>query len=91
VKAVSISLDVLGLAVGIQVAIYVLSGSVALLRRPHSQLRGCADRAATRDRVLLPFSASRRFGGYFVVLAIFLSACVALVETILRLIHPQQL
>lgn len=32
-----------------------------------------------------------RFAGLFVVLVIFVSACVALYETILRFIHPQEL
>jgi cation diffusion facilitator family transporter len=32
-----------------------------------------------------------KIAGLFVVLAIFVSACVALVETILRFIHPQML
>jgi Cation efflux family len=32
-----------------------------------------------------------RLAGYFVVLAIFVSACVALAETIRRLIHPEHL
>src|SRR5204862_4703406 len=32
-----------------------------------------------------------KVAGLFVVLAIFVSACVALYETILRFIHPQQL
>ena len=37
------------------------------------------------------FCCAERSAGYAVVLAIFVSACVALVETIDRLIHPQEL
>ena len=37
------------------------------------------------------FCCAERWAGYAVVLAIFVSACVALVETIDRLIHPQEL
>ena len=37
------------------------------------------------------FCCAERWAGYAVVLGIFVSACVALVETIDRLIHPQEL
>jgi|SRR5215831_13644701 len=40
---------------------------------------------------LLRSFRGERLAGRFVVLAIFFSACVALYETIQRLIHPQQL
>src|SRR4029450_53693 len=40
---------------------------------------------------LLRSARAERWAGYAVVLAIFVSACVALYETIQRLIHPEEL
>jgi divalent metal cation (Fe/Co/Zn/Cd) transporter len=90
VKAVSLSLAVLGLVAGVQVAIFVLSGSVALLA---DLIHNFGD-ALTALPLGIAFYV-RSFRGEKlagpVVLAIFVSACVALYETIQRLIHPQQL
>ena len=58
VKAVSISLAVLGIAAGIQLAIFTLSGSVALLADLIHNF-GDADRGSARDRVL-PAQRPRR-------------------------------
>jgi cation diffusion facilitator family transporter len=82
---------VLLVAAVVQVAIFVLSGSVALL----ADLIHNAGDALTAVPLGIAFflrsARGEKVAGLFVVLAIFVSACVALVETILRLIHPQGL
>ena len=91
VKAVVVSLGVLGLTAAVQAVVFVLSGSVALL----ADLIHNAGDALTAIPVgvafLLRSERAERWAGYAVVLAIFISACVALYETIQRLIHPEEL
>lgn len=91
IKAVLLSLGVLGATAGIQAFIFVLSGSVALL----ADLIHNAGDALTAIPVgvafLLRSERVERWAGYAVVLAIFVSACIALFETIQRLIHPEEL
>ena len=90
-KAVSSSLGVLGAAALAQAAVFVLSGSVALL----ADLIHNAGDALTAVPLGIAFflrsARAERLAGFAVVLAIFFSACVALYETIVRLIHPQGL
>jgi cation diffusion facilitator family transporter len=91
VKAVSISLAVLGLAAVAQVAIFLLSGSVALLA---DLIHNSGDALTAIPLGIAFFLRSFRgekLAGLAVVLAIFVSACVALYETIQRFIHPQHL
>jgi cation diffusion facilitator family transporter len=91
VKAVSYSLVVLGIAAGIQLAIFTLSGSVALLA---DLIHNFGDALTAIPLGIAFFLRSVRgemLAGLAVVLAIFISACVALYETILRFIHPQGL
>ncbi len=91
VRAVSISLAVLGATAGAQVVVYVLSGSVALLA---DLIHNFGDALTAVPLGIAFFLRSRRgerLAGLAVVLAIFVSACVALVETIQRLVHPQHL
>jgi cation diffusion facilitator family transporter len=90
-KAVSSSLGVLGAAALAQAAVFILSGSVALL----ADLIHNAGDALTAVPLGIAFflrsARAERLAGFAVVLAIFFSACVALYETIVRLIHPQNL
>ena len=90
-KTVSFSLGVLGAAALAQAAVFILSGSVALL----ADLIHNAGDALTAVPLGIAFflrsARAERFAGFAVVLAIFFSACVALYETIVRLIHPQDL
>src|SRR5207253_10520846 len=58
---------------------------------PHPQLRRRPYGGASRDRLLPAKCAGERLGGLGVVLAIFISALVALGQTIERLIHPRTL
>jgi cation diffusion facilitator family transporter len=91
IKAVLVSLAVLGAAAGVQAVIFVLSGSVALL----ADLIHNAGDALTAIPVgvafLLRSGRAERWAGYAVVLAILASACVALFETLQRLLHPEEL
>jgi cation diffusion facilitator family transporter len=91
VRAVAISLAVLGATAVIQAVIFVFSDSVALL----ADLIHNAGDALTAVPLAIAFVArserAERWAGYAVVLAIFVSACVALVETIQRFINPQEL
>lgn len=88
VRAVSLSLGILGLAAGLQALAYALSGSIALL----ADLIHNAGDALTAIPLGAAFLLrSRRVEGYAglaVVAAIFASATVAGVEAVDRLIHP---
>jgi cation diffusion facilitator family transporter len=91
VKAVSISLAVLGVAAGIQLAIFTLSGSVALLADLIHNFGDALTAIPLGIAFFLRNVRGEKVAGLAVVLAIFVSACVALYETILRFIHPQHL
>jgi cation diffusion facilitator family transporter len=91
VRAVSLSLVVLGLAAGAQAAIFALAGSVALLADLIHNAGDALTAVPLGAAFLLRSRAAERWAGLGVVLAIFVSACVALYETIVRLIHPQPL
>jgi cation diffusion facilitator family transporter len=91
VKAVSISLCVLAVAALAQLAVYLAAGSIALL----ADLIHNAGDALTAVPVGVAFWLGSRRGerlaGLAVVAVIFFSACVALFETVERLLHPQTL
>ena len=91
VKAVLISLAVLGVAAAVQVVIFVVSGSVALLADLIHNAGDALTAIPVGAAFLLRSARAERWAGYAVVLAIFISACVALFETIQRLIHPEEL
>ena len=91
VKAVSISLAVLGVAAGIQLFIFALSGSVALLADLIHNFGDALTAVPLGIAFFLRSVRGEKLAGLAVVLAIFLSACVAFYETILRFIHPQHL
>ena len=91
VKAVSISLAVLALAAIVQTAIFVLSGSVALLADLIHNFGDALTAVPLGIAFFLRSFRGEKFAGLVVVFVIFVSACVALYETILRLINPQEL
>src|SRR5262245_51627722 len=91
VRAVLISLAVLGVAAAVQALIFALSGSVALLADLIHNAGDALTAFPVAAAFLLRSERAERWAGYAVVLAIFISACVALVETIDRLIHPSAL
>ncbi len=91
VKAVSISLAVLGLTAGVQLVVFVLSGSVALLADLIHNVGDALTAVPLGIAFLLRSFRGEKLAGLAVVLAILVSACVALYETILRFVHPQDL
>lgn len=89
VRTVSASLGVLALTAAAQAAIFTLSGSVALLADLIHNVGDALTAIPLGIAFLLRSVRGEKVAGLFVVLAIFVSACVALVETIRRLIDPQ--
>jgi cation diffusion facilitator family transporter len=88
VRAVALSLLVLGVAAAVQTVIYIASGSVALL----ADLIHNAGDAGTAIPLGIAFALrserAERLAGMAVVAAIFISACVSGYEAIARLVHP---
>jgi cation diffusion facilitator family transporter len=91
VKAVSISLAVLAAAAGVQLAVFTLSGSVALLADLIHNFGDALTAIPLGIAFFLRSVRGEKLAGLAVVLAIFVSACVALYESVLRFIHPQHL
>jgi cation diffusion facilitator family transporter len=91
VRAVLISLGVLAAAAVAQALVFVLSGSVALLADLIHNAGDALTALPVGAAFLLRSSRAERWAGYAVVLAILVSACVALYETVLRLLNPQEL
>jgi cation diffusion facilitator family transporter len=87
--AVGISLAVLGLAALAQLAIFLASGSVALLADLIHNFGDAATAIPLAIAFLLRSERAEGYAGLFVVAAIFISACVAGFESVSRLIHPQ--
>jgi cation diffusion facilitator family transporter len=88
IRAVAVSLAVLGLAAIAQTIVFVLSGSVALLADLIHNFGDALTAVPLGIAFLLRSERAERGAGLFVVAAIFVSACVAGVEAVLRLVHP---
>jgi cation diffusion facilitator family transporter len=86
-RAVLVSLGVLGAAAAVQTLIFALSGSVALLADLIHNFGDAATAFPLGIAFVLRSERAERGAGLFVVAAIFASACVAAVEAISRLIH----
>jgi cation diffusion facilitator family transporter len=88
-RAVGLALLVLGVTAAAQTVVFAVSGSIALL----ADLIHNAGDAATAIPIGIAFmlrsARAERWAGLAVVAAIFVSACVAGTEAVLRLIHPQ--
>jgi divalent metal cation (Fe/Co/Zn/Cd) transporter len=91
VKAVSLSLGVLGAAAVVQVVIFVLSNSVALLADLIHNFGDALTAVPLGIAFFLRSFRGEKLAGLAVVFAIFVSACFALYETIQRLVHSQDL
>jgi cation diffusion facilitator family transporter len=87
VRAVLISLGVLGLAAVAQTVVFVVSGSVALLADLIHNFGDALTAVPLGIAFLLRSERAERTAGLFVVAAIFISACVAGAEAVQRLIH----
>jgi cation diffusion facilitator family transporter len=88
-KAVGLSLAVLALAASAQLAIFIASGSIALLADLIHNFGDASTAIPLGAAFLLRSARAERWAGLFVVATIFVSACVAGVEAISRLIHPK--
>src|SRR4051794_13826490 len=91
IRAVLISLGVLGVAAVAQTLVFALSGSVALLADLIHNFGDALTAVPLGIAFFLRSFRAEKVAGLAVVLAIFVSACVALYETIQRLIHPEHL
>lgn len=89
VRAVLISLGVLGSAAVAQTIIFVLSGSVALLADLIHNFGDALTAVPLGIAFVMRSERAERFAGLCVVSAIFISACVAGVEAVLRLLHQR--
>jgi len=90
-KAVALSLGILGIAALAQLAIFFLSSSVALLADLIHNFGDALTAVPLGIAFALRSFRAEKIAGLAVVAAIFISACVALYETIQRFIHPEEL
>ena len=88
VRAVLVSLAVLGLAAIAQTLVFVLSGSVALLADLIHNFGDALTAVPLGIAFVLRSERAERGAGLAVVAAIFVSACVAGAEAVSRLVHP---
>jgi cation diffusion facilitator family transporter len=88
--AVGWSLLVLGLTAFAQAAVFVVSGSVALLADLIHNVGDAATAFPLAIAFALRSARAERWAGLAVVLAIFVSACVAGYEAIARLLDPRE-
>src|SRR4051794_25442019 len=89
VRAVSVSLAVLLATALVQLAVFILSDSVALLTDVIHNGGDALTAIPLGIAFLLRSRRGERAAGYFVVGVILASAVLALVEVISRLLHPQ--
>jgi cation diffusion facilitator family transporter len=90
-RAVSLSLVVLLVTALAQVAVFVATSSVALLADLIHNFGDALTAVPWGAAFLLRSFKAEKRAGYFVVATIFISACVAAVEAVNRLIHPQHI
>jgi len=88
VRAVSLSLAVLGLAAIAQAIVFVASGSVALLADLIHNAGDALTAVPLGIAFVLRSERAERIAGLFVVGAIFVSAVVAGIEAVHRLVRP---
>jgi cation diffusion facilitator family transporter len=90
-RAVLVSLLILGITGALQLSIFVLSGSIALLADLIHNFGDALTAVPLGAAFLMRSLKAERYAGYFVVATIFVSACVAFGESIDRLLNPQHL
>src|SRR5439155_4307598 len=88
VRAVALSLAVLGAAALAQIAVFLASGSVALLADLIHNFGDAATAFPLGIAFLVRSDRAERWAGLAVVAAIFISACVVGAEAVARLVHP---
>jgi cation diffusion facilitator family transporter len=89
VKAVALSLAILGITAVAQLAILIFSNSVALLADLVHNFGDALTAVPLGVAFFLRSFRGEKLAGLAVVLAIFVSACVALYETLQRFLHPE--
>jgi cation diffusion facilitator family transporter len=90
IRAVALALAVLGFTAAAQTLVFIASGSVALLADLIHNFGDASTAIPLGIAFALRSPRAERWAGLAVVLAIFVSACVAGYEAIDRLVHPQQ-
>ncbi|MDQ6776389.1 MAG: cation diffusion facilitator family transporter [Actinomycetota bacterium] len=90
-RAVSLSLLVLLVTSAAQAVVFIATGSVALLADLIHNFGDALTAVPLGIAFLLRSFVAEKRAGYFVVATIFVSACVAMVESINRLINPHAL
>ena len=90
-RAVGLSLAILTATAIAQVVVFVATGSVALLADLIHNAGDALTAVPLGAAFLLRSRRAEHRAGYFVVATIFVSACVAAYEAVLRLIDPQHL
>jgi cation diffusion facilitator family transporter len=90
-EAVLLSFLVLGATAALQIVVFVLSGSIALLADLIHNVGDALTAVPLGAAFLMRSFKAEKYAGYFVVATIFVSACVAFGESIDRLINPQHL
>ena len=88
-KAVGLSLAVLLATAAAQMIVFVATGSVALLADLIHNVGDALTALPLAVAFVLRSGLAEKRAGYFVVAAIFISACVAAFEAIDRLVNPQ--
>jgi divalent metal cation (Fe/Co/Zn/Cd) transporter len=88
IRAVSLSLVVLGLTAIAQTLVFIASGSIALLADLIHNFGDALTAVPLGIAFALQSNVAERRAGLAVVAAIFISACVAGIEAISRLINP---
>jgi len=88
IRAVSFSLAVLGLTAIAQTLVFITSGSIALLADLIHNFGDALTAVPLGIAFALHSQVAERRAGLAVVATIFISACVAGVEAVSRLIHP---
>jgi cation diffusion facilitator family transporter len=91
VRTVAASLAVLMLTALVQVVIFTTTGSVALLADLIHNFGDALTAVPLGIAFVMRSSTAERRAGWFVVATIFVSACVAAVEAVDRLVHPHAL
>jgi cation diffusion facilitator family transporter len=91
VRAVSISLALLAATAALQGVVFVMSGSVALMADLVHNVGDALTAIPLGIAFWLRSERGERFAGYVVVAVIFVSAVVAGLEAIERLVHPSDL
>jgi cation diffusion facilitator family transporter len=91
VRAVALSLAILAVAAAAQLVVFAFSHSVALLADLIHNFGDALTAVPLGIAFVLRSPRAERLAGLAVVFAIFVSACVALYETIMRFIHPEHL